>query len=263
MDTNRQFKGIWIPKEIWLTENLNIQEKIILVEIDSLETQDKGCYASNKYFSDFFKLSTQRVSQIIQTLNEKGYIKIDYIKDGKAIKERQIRISKPPYPEVSNIFDRGIKYSRGGYQENFKENNINNNINNMNIIYNWDDNEICDYYTKNNTKCSRRSTYKMNGVNYCNQHSKIIFSKMMGQTKTNFIKPTIEEIQSYIDENNFHNIDAERFYDYYESNGWKINKTSMKDWKATIRNWNRNNADKKPKYNDGTFKVDRSRIINP
>lgn len=213
MDTNRQFKGIWIPKEIWLTENLNIQEKIILVEIDSLETQDKGCYASNKYFSDFFKLSTQRVSQIIQVLNEKGYIKIDYIKDGKAIKERQIRICKPPYPEVSNIFDRGIKYSRGGYQENFKDNNI--------------------YNNKDKKENIKRKV---------------------------FIKPTLEEIQSYCHEiNKF--IDVEAFYDYYESNGWKVGKNSMKDWKATVRNWAR--KENKPKFNDGTFKVDRSRIINP
>ena len=73
---DRQFKGIWIPAEIWLTDNLTLQEKIILVEIDSLENDDKGCYASNKHFSTFFKLTTQRVSQIIKSLEEKKYIKI-------------------------------------------------------------------------------------------------------------------------------------------------------------------------------------------
>ena len=130
-DSERQFKGIWIPKEIWLTKELTLQEKVVLIEVDSLETEERGCYASNKYFSEFFNLSTQRISQIIKGLETKGFIRIDYITKDKQIIERQLRIQKPPYPEVSNIFERGIKYSKGGYQENFKENNTS--INNINI----------------------------------------------------------------------------------------------------------------------------------
>ena len=54
-----------------------------------------------------------------------------------------------------------------------------------------------------------------------------------------FKKPTIEEIQ-----NEFPNFDAEYFYNYYESNGWMRGKTKIKDWKATVRTWNRNNYNK-------------------
>ena len=35
--------------------------------------------------------------------------------------------------------------------------------------------------------------------------------------------------------------------DYYNSNGWLVGKSKMKDWKATARNWNRRNNSKKPK----------------
>ena len=55
-----------------------------------------------------------------------------------------------------------------------------------------------------------------------------------------FTKPSLEEINDFILENNL-KVNAEHFYDYYESNGWKVGKNSMKDWKATLRNWNRNN----------------------
>ena len=72
---NRSFKGIWIPKEIWLSKELSIQEKIFIVEIDSLEDHVKGgCYAGNKYFADFFGLSESRVSEIIKTLVNKNLI---------------------------------------------------------------------------------------------------------------------------------------------------------------------------------------------
>lgn len=54
-----------------------------------------------------------------------------------------------------------------------------------------------------------------------------------------FVKPTLEEIKSYCEERNNH-IDYEHFYDYYESKGWIVGRTHMKDWKATIRNWERN-----------------------
>ena len=53
-----------------------------------------------------------------------------------------------------------------------------------------------------------------------------------------FTKPTIDEIQDYCIERN-NNVNAEQFYDYYESNGWKVGKNSMKDWKAAVRTWER------------------------
>jgi phage replication O-like protein O len=58
--------------------------------------------------------------------------------------------------------------------------------------------------------------------------------------KERFKTPKIAEIEAYINEHNF-NIDSLKFFDYYESIGWKIGKNPMKDWRATIRNWNRNN----------------------
>ena len=53
-----------------------------------------------------------------------------------------------------------------------------------------------------------------------------------------FEKPTLSEIEQYCTERN-NNVNAEQFYDYYESNGWKVGKNSMKDWKAAVRTWER------------------------
>lgn len=53
-----------------------------------------------------------------------------------------------------------------------------------------------------------------------------------------FEKPTLSEIKEYCIERN-NNVDAQHFYDYYESNGWKVGKNSMKDWKAAVRTWER------------------------
>ena len=61
-------------------------------------------------------------------------------------------------------------------------------------------------------------------------------------SKQSFTVPTIEAITKYIRENGY-NIDAQYFYDYYESNGWMVGKNKMKDWKATIRQWNRRSKD--------------------
>lgn len=54
-----------------------------------------------------------------------------------------------------------------------------------------------------------------------------------------FVKPTWEELASYFHEQGSLTCqdDATRFIDYYDSNGWKVGKNSMKDWKATVRQW--------------------------
>lgn len=51
-------------------------------------------------------------------------------------------------------------------------------------------------------------------------------------------KPTLEEAQIYFLEKSFTEIEAQRFFNYFESNGWLVGgKTKMKDWKAAARNW--------------------------
>ncbi len=93
MKVSRDFKGIWIPKEIWLDKNLTIQEKVFLAEIDSLEGKD-GCFASNAYFAEFFGLSRDRVIKIIGSLVEKGYItkELIYKEGSKEVEKRILRV---------------------------------------------------------------------------------------------------------------------------------------------------------------------------
>ena len=57
-------------------------------------------------------------------------------------------------------------------------------------------------------------------------------------TQKRFVHPTKEEILDYCLEEGY-GIDVDRFYDYYSSKGWKVGNVSMKDWKATVRNWAR------------------------
>jgi hypothetical protein len=64
-------------------------------------------------------------------------------------------------------------------------------------------------------------------------------NKHMCSRTTIFIVPGVEEIKKYCEERkNF--VNAETFFDFYESKGWKIGKNQMKDWKAAVRTWERN-----------------------
>lgn len=55
--------------------------------------------------------------------------------------------------------------------------------------------------------------------------------------------PTLDEVKAYCNERN-NRVDPERFIDYYTDNGWKVGKNQMKDWKAAVRTWERNDVQK-------------------
>lgn len=72
---NRDFKGIWIPREIWLRKDISALEKTLWAEIHSLYDKEKGgCYASNEYLQDFCGVQERRLSGMITNLKEKGLI---------------------------------------------------------------------------------------------------------------------------------------------------------------------------------------------
>lgn len=68
--------------------------------------------------------------------------------------------------------------------------------------------------------------------------TRIDYYKNNNRERARFKKPTVEEIRGYIIEKGYR-VDPERFIDYYESNGWMVGRSKMKDWKATVRNWER------------------------
>jgi hypothetical protein len=60
------------------------------------------------------------------------------------------------------------------------------------------------------------------------------------QKEGKFIKPTIEDVKTYMKEQGMNDI-SERWMSHYESNGWLVGKNKMKDWKASVRTWKLNN----------------------
>ena len=104
-NTNRKFKGIWIPAEVWESEKLTLQEKVFLVEIDSLNNEN-GCYANNNYFAKFFGLSTTRVSLVISNLINKGFVTSTILQS-----EGNKRILKTSLTKVNNPIQQKLKHN--------------------------------------------------------------------------------------------------------------------------------------------------------
>jgi hypothetical protein len=77
-------------------------------------------------------------------------------------------------------------------------------------------------------------------------------------------KPTLEEAQIYFLEKSFTEIEAQRFFNYFESNGWLVGgKTKMKDWKAAARNWMLNTKKFGNKPNISTLTETKTINLNP
>ena len=208
MNDNRDFKGVWIPKEVWLDTRLNALDKVILIEIDSLDQGENGCYASNEHLATFCQCSKTKVSTAISKLIECGYVYIQNF-DGR---KRELK------SRLSNSERQSIKICNADIQ-NLKESNTYRNTNNNTVSNNIGEN--------NNTPKAEK--------------------------KERFKAPTVEEVQEYCTERG-NNIDAQHFIDYYSAIGWMLGKNHIKDWKACIRTWERNDSFKPKKHNEESEK---------
>lgn len=127
---NRDFKGVWIPKEIWLNTDLSIIEKVLLVEIDSLDNSDRGCFASNEYLAKFVQLSEGRVANIISDLKKRKYI-LQIFFDGR---NRGLRINKSESSVHENVKAESTKTGKQTTRKREYNNTDNKTSNNTSII---------------------------------------------------------------------------------------------------------------------------------
>ena len=113
--SKQRLKGLWIPAEILLNNDLSDKEKIILSMVLYLSDETGSCFASNKYIASIVNVTSDRVSKIISSLKDKGYVDVNlkYKKVTKEIEERQIM------PITENINRYSKKYLEGIGKNNY------------------------------------------------------------------------------------------------------------------------------------------------
>lgn len=112
--SNQSFFGI-IPDTVFFDEELKDKEKLIYILIQKLTLKEGYCFASNKYMSNQMKCTKRTIKSCISKLREKGYLRVEYIKnDKKEIVQRRLFINLSP----SFFIPRGVgnKFSPGGEQ---------------------------------------------------------------------------------------------------------------------------------------------------
>lgn len=116
----RDFKGVWIKKELYLTKDLSWTEKILYTEIDSLN-KEKGCYAGNEHFADFLNVKTSTVSNAISKLKSFGLVRLENF-DGRK------RILRSCPEGIGKLRSRVLKIGRQGFKNHTQKNTSTNTL---------------------------------------------------------------------------------------------------------------------------------------
>ena len=186
--------------------------------------------ANDQYVKKSLKWGISKIQKTKQTLKEHGLIDIvQRRKDGKIegwfikvsylVSERKADEIKINVQESNNTQNEQVENCTSGNEE-------------TNAL-------------KEKIKCLKKEIEMLKnnniGENNNNTHK--------SEKKERFKAPTVEEVQEYCTERG-NNIDAQHFVDYYSARGWMLGKNHIKDWKACIRTWERNDNFKPQKHNE-------------
>lgn len=112
MSDVRDFKGVWIPRDIWLDDRLSAVEKVLLIEIDSLSGGELGCIKTNETLAEFCQCSVRTITQGISKLKELGLVYVESF-DGRQRVLRSSLANSASLP--SKICEAGSQNLRGTY----------------------------------------------------------------------------------------------------------------------------------------------------
>jgi hypothetical protein len=132
-----------IPANVRYDKTLTANAKLLYGEITALCNEKGFCWASNSYFAELYEVTTQAISKWVNSLSDKGYLRLEYEYNGKEIKTRKMYISDVSTKDskvstqglgVSINNEKGINKRLKGYQQKIKENTTVNNKNKNNIM---------------------------------------------------------------------------------------------------------------------------------
>ena len=222
----RKFKGIWIPAELWNSKELSLQEKCLIAEIDSFTE----FWMSNKTIGEFLGVSKDRAKQIVGKMKDNGIINVETTRDTetKQILKRTITVSND---FKRKMFESSLKKMADDYPSRGENSPT-------------PRGEDSPTPRGENYPESNKSFYNKSSLD--NKGDKPPALPQVPKKSKRFVKPTLDDVRAYCMERQ-NSVDPESFIDFYESNGWKVGKNPMKDWKAAVRTWERRDSNR-PQY---------------
>ena len=199
----------------WMVTDLKLKGNGLLIyAIIYGFSQEEGQWftGSRQYLADWTNSTKRAVEKTLAALTEAGLLdkKASTVNGVKVCEYRAVKFpwgSEQSSPEVANKVRGGSEQSSEGVANKVRQGSEQSSPNNLT------DNSKDNLPYKNNTGPAAQ--------------------------RPRFVKPTLDEIKAYCRERG-NKVDPERFLAYYESNGWKVGKNPMKDWRAAVRNWERN-----------------------
>ena len=198
-----------VPDALWLP-CLSIQERHLLAEVHSFTSNGLTCFASNGHFSERLLLSESRTRKLIYKLISEGWL----------MKSREL---------VEGVRKRTLWLNMDKVAENGHSGQIQ---------------PHCPNPARKVSKSGQQGVQiQPHGVSKSghikNQYTETvnISKKEASKKRKAFKKPEMNELVEAFRAGGMGADQAEIFWNHYESNGWKVGRNSMKDWKATVRNW--------------------------
>lgn len=201
MSETRAYYAI-IPANVRYDKRIPANAKLLYGEITALCGVEGFCWARNSYFEALYDVSDKTVRRWINALEEAGYItvNVEYEEDGKTVIRRCISISAT---NVANVPTPGQK---------------------------------CPYPPDKNVPTPGDKNVRLYNENNTDRILQENNRESIARPLGTMEKPRREDIIAYCDKSGYY-IDVDIFIGYYESNGWKVGKNPMKDWKAAVRSW--------------------------
>ena len=203
--------------------------------------------ANDQYVKKSLKWGISKIQKTKQTLKEHGLIDIvQRRKDGKIegwfikvsylVSERKAEEIKIKVQDINNTQNEQVVQESNNTQNQHVENST---------CGNEDTNAL-----KENIKCLKKEIEMLKNNNIGGNNNTPESEKPeRSEKKGRFKAPSVEEVQAYCTERG-NNIDAQHFIDYYSARGWMLGKNHIKDWKACVRTWERNDSFKPQKQQE-------------
>ena len=277
---------ISLPASVRFDKSLPISTRLLYGEIKALCDQQGYCWAGNEYLASLYQVKPKVISRWISQLKNLGYLKVEVTKGNQrkiyVLSDPPKKDSPPPclvediQPEVTG----DLPEDRGGGDSVL----IGNFIEYNDRIYSV---STPDSSTKKLRAPIGKKAEHPSGLpdefvsshadpnreHRPSQEAKSPTPRIpsppppqQGQVNQPFIKPAVPQVEEYMQQQKELCPDvltarahALRFVNYYESNGWKVGRNAMQDWKAAANNWLLNVKE----YSDKALSASRNDIMSP